>query len=57
MNNLLALIGMAFFIKLFFDGAKQIVSKEEVPKRNFIIHMALGCAFIAAARLYVVFGV
>lgn len=56
MYDLLILIGLAFFIKIFFDGAKSILSskdklREGITKKNFVIHGALGVLFIIAGRL------
>jgi hypothetical protein len=53
-SELLVLIGLAFFIKLFFDGAKKLVSGtngDVVKSKTYWIHGGLGVAFLIVARL------
>lgn len=53
-SDLFILIGLAFFIKLFFDGAKKIIIGEDgdvIKTRNFMIHGGLGIVFVLGAKL------
>lgn len=56
-SNLFILIGLAFFIKIFFDGAKRLVigaNGDVVKSRTYWIHGLLGVAFMIIARLITV---
>ncbi|MDT2760536.1 hypothetical protein [Enterococcus xiangfangensis] len=56
-SNLFILIGLAFFIKIFFDGAKRLVigaNGDVVKSRTYWIHGLLGVAFMIVARLITV---
>jgi hypothetical protein len=51
---LFVLIGLAFFIKIFFDGAKKLVigaNGDVVKSKTYLIHGVLGVAFMIVARL------
>jgi hypothetical protein len=53
-SELLVLIGLAFFIKLFFDGAKKMVigtNGDVVKSKKYWINGGLGVAFLIVARL------
>lgn len=53
-SDLFVLIGLAFFIKIFFDGAKKLVigaNGDVVKRKTYLIHGALGVAFMIVARL------
>ena len=46
--------GLAFFIKIFFDGAKKLVigaNGDVVKSKTYLIHGVLGVAFMIVARL------
>ena len=54
LSELFTLIGFAFFIKIFFDGAKKIIvgsNGDIVKNKTYIIHGLLGFAFIIVSRL------
>lgn len=56
-SDLFILIGLAFFIKVFFDGAKKLVigaDGDVLKTKTFMIHGVLGIAFMIAARLLTV---
>ncbi|MGM0165099.1 hypothetical protein IGI39_000040 [Enterococcus sp. AZ135] len=56
-SDLFILIGLAFFIKIFFDGAKKLVvgtNGDVVKSRTYWIHGVLGVAFMIVARLITV---
>lgn len=56
-SELFILIGLAFFIKVFFDGAKKLFignNGDVVRNRTFMIHGALGVAFLIIARVLTV---
>lgn len=56
LGDLLTLIGMALFIKVFFDGAKKVArltNGDQVTSRHLAIHSILGIAFIVAGRLII----
>ena len=53
-SDLFVLIGLAFFIKIFFDGAKKLVigaNGDVVKSKAYLIHGVLGVAFMIVARL------
>ena len=53
-SDLFVLIGLAFFIKIFFDGGKKLVIGEDgdvVKSKTYLIHGVLGVAFMIVARL------
>ena len=50
-SDLFVLIGLAFFIKIFFDGAKKLVIGDVVKSKTYLIHGVLGVAFMIVARL------
>lgn len=54
LSHLLTLIGLAFFIKIFFDGAKNLIIGKDgdlVKNKTFYIHAALAIIFIVVARI------
>lgn len=56
-SDLFILIGLAFFIKIFFDGAKKLVigaNRDVVKSKTYWIHGVLGVAFMIVARLITV---
>lgn len=56
-SELLTLIGLAFFIKVFFKSAERMIGKGQegvVSTNNLVIHSVLGLAFILVGRLLVV---
>ena len=53
-SELFILIGLAFFIKIFFDGAKKLVigaNGDVVKSKTYLIHGVLGVTFLIVARL------
>ncbi|MGM0214357.1 hypothetical protein [Enterococcus sp. AZ109] len=58
LSELCTLIGFAFFIKIFFDGAKKIIvgsNGDIVKNKTYAIHAGLGFAFIIVSRLLLLF--
>ena len=56
-SELFVLIGLAFFIKIFFDGAKKLVvgaNGDVVKSKTYWIHGGLGITFLIVARLITV---
>lgn len=54
MSDLFILIGLAFFIKVFFDGAKRMrIGKDGdiIKTKSFLIHGGLGIVFILGAKI------
>ena len=53
-SDLFVLIGLAFFIKIFFDGAKRLVigaNGDIVKSKTYWIHVCFGIAFLIESRL------
>ena len=53
-SDLFVLIGLAFFIKIFFDGAKRLVigaNGDIVKSKTYWFYGGLGIAFLIVARL------
>lgn len=57
-GNLFVLIGIGFFIKIFFSTAQNIKKSEEVRdlnkmKKNSLVHILLGISFVILGTLIV----
>lgn len=56
LGDMILLLGLALFIKVFFDGVKVVVGTGDgttVSSRKFMIHSLLGITFIIVSRLIV----
>lgn len=58
LGDLITLIGMALFIKFFFEGARQISKKNQernLSTRTLVMHGVCGVAFVVIGRLIILF--
>ncbi|MGY3748773.1 hypothetical protein [Vagococcus acidifermentans] len=58
--NVSTLIGMGFFMKVFFDTAKKVQNSHEKHdkqafKKASLIHIILGIIFVIVGRLIIAF--
>ncbi|XJS10891.1 hypothetical protein ACF3NG_01105 [Aerococcaceae bacterium WGS1372] len=54
LGNLLILLGMGFFLKIFFDALKKAQLVQADTRNKYLIaHVVLGIAFIVIGRLIV----
>lgn len=56
MGDIFVLLGLALFIKFFFDSGKKLFrlnGGEAVTQKNLVWHGALGILFIVIGRLVV----
>jgi len=61
--DLLTLIGVAFFIKIFFNGIIYFRNKKDrdqekssVIRKRLVVHSVFGLLFMVLGRLYVLVG-